>query len=156
MASKSTQAAYLYVCRLTYVALSIGSRDRIGLWANYLPKGRDRMVELGRTAGRKSGGARRRNALLIRMFDLASVWAKTGGNFTPDQVELAMRPKSMRGGNHDTDWRCPKCHHFNSIQRRMCAQCFAGAPKNGRLTKAALREKAAEHRTAAILREYGL
>jgi hypothetical protein len=124
--------------------------------ANYLPKGRERMAELGQMAGRKSGETRRRNALLIRMLDLASVQAKVDGNLTLDQVEEAMRPQKLAGGNHDTDWRCPKCRHFNSIDRRMCSQCSAWAPKNGRLTRAALRERAAEHRTAAILRKYGL
>jgi hypothetical protein len=90
------------------------------------------------------------------MFDLGSVFAKTGGKVTLDQVEEAMRPQNLAGGDHAQDWRCPKCHHFNNIDRRMCSQCSAWAPKNGRLTRAALRERAAEHRTAAILRKYGL
>jgi hypothetical protein len=66
----------------------------------------------------------------------------------------AKRPK-LSGGSHDTDWRCPYCRHFNSIKRRLCAQCVR-SPGNGRLTRAALRERVAEHRVEAILSKRGL
>ncbi len=60
------------------------------------------------------------------------------------------------GGSHDTDWRCPACHHFNSIKRLACGECKSPGPWNGRLTRAALRARQKEHATAAILRKHGL
>jgi hypothetical protein len=61
------------------------------------------------------------------------------------------------GGSHDCDWRCPNqdCRHFNSIKRRACAAC-GEIPDNGRMTRKALRERAAEHRIVAILGKHGL
>jgi hypothetical protein len=73
----------------------------------------------------------------------------------PVPAEVLKRPKRS-GGSHDNDWRCSHCRHFNSEKRRACAKCKAVAPMNGRLTRKALRERAEEHRTMAILRKHGL
>jgi hypothetical protein len=123
---------------------------------NYLAKGTDRMRELGSLGGVKSGEVRRRNAFLIRMLDLYTVQGMIGEDFTLDQIAAAMRPVDQSAGDHSTDWRCPKCDHFNTIKRFHCRECGSIAPKNGRLTRAALRERQAEHRTDAILRKHGL
>jgi hypothetical protein len=66
-----------------------------------------------------------------------------------------MRPVDRRGGSDDTDWRCPECHRFNSTYSRQCRKCKAIAPWNGRVTRKALREKAAEHAITAILAKHG-
>ena len=70
-------------------------------------------------------------------------------------AELAKQP-NRSGGSHENDWRCATCRGFNSINSRSCSKCGSLAPANGRMTRRALRERAAEHRTEAILREYGL
>jgi uncharacterized paraquat-inducible protein A len=106
------------------------------------------MRELGRRGGVKSGETRRQNAFTLRMAALYSVWEMTGRQFTPQEVMEAMRPQHQYSGDHETDWRCPQCHHFNSAKRWACAQCKTVSPQNGRLTRAALRELAAEHPNA--------
>ena len=91
-----------------------------------------------------------------RLAAVRDVWEFTGRRFTFEQIFEALRPVDHRGGSHDDDWRCPGCHHFNSEKRRTCAKCKAVAPRNGRLTRKALRERAEEHRTRAILARHGL
>jgi hypothetical protein len=52
----------------------------------------------------------------------------------------------------ELDWRCPECHSFdNNAGSARTARAFA--PRNGRATRPALREPAAERRTQAILRK---
>lgn len=114
------------------------------------------MRALGRLGGIKSGETRRLNAVTLRMAAFYLVWEATGHRFTPEETVEAMRPPDLSSGDHDTDWRCPHCYHFNSIRRRACAGCNAVSPANGRLTRAALHERVAEHRTAAILHMHGL
>jgi len=71
-------------------------------------------------------------------------------------VPIIVEPrKNISGGSHDSDWHCPYCRHYNSIQRRCCAKCCR-VVGNGRRTKAKLRELAEEHRLDAILRKHGL
>jgi hypothetical protein len=123
---------------------------------NYLPKGRERMRELGSRGGLKSGEVRRRNAFLIRMLDLYSVQGMIGENFTLDQIAAAMHPVDLSSSDHSTDWRYPRCGHFNSHKSHFCRECASIAPKNGSLTRAALLERQAEHKTSAILRKHGL
>jgi hypothetical protein len=106
------------------------------------------MGELARVGGVNSGKMRRR----LRELKKGMPASERG------EVSAAMlnaKPPSRSGGSHVNDWRCPQCLHFNSIQRRMCAKC-SHSPANGRLTRGRLREMAAEHRTAAILRKLGL
>jgi hypothetical protein len=125
--------------------------------ANYLPKGRERMSGLGRLGGVKSGETRRRNAFTLKLAGWYAIWEpchKRGS--TDEEIAEALQPVDKRGGSHDTDWRCPRCRHFNSIKRRACAKCNSVAPANGRRTRAALRERVEEHKTAAILKEDGL
>ncbi|MGA2183827.1 MAG: hypothetical protein ABSH47_12420 [Bryobacteraceae bacterium] len=131
------------------------------------------MRELGRRGGVNSGKTRRLNRAVRIIEDygrrkhgiaatatgndreqaaMYEVWEITGRQFTLDQIAEAMRPAHRRGGSHDTDWRCPECHCFNSIRSHRCRRCKRFAPANGRMTRAALRERAAEHRTTAILR----
>ena len=138
--------------------------------ANHRPKGVEYMRELGSRGGLKSGETRRLNAA-VRIIEeygrrkrgietpaagsdrkqavAHEVWAATGRRFTLDEIAEAMRPVNRRGGSHDLDWRCPHCRRFNSIRRESCARCFR-APQNGRWTRAALRESAAEHRNAGL------
>lgn len=126
--------------------------------ANHLPKGRARMRALGRLGGVSSGETRRRNAFDLKMVNVFSLWdtCKEGGCTSAEFIE-ALRPLDARGGGHDDDWRCPNCHHFTSNQRCLCAKCGNPAPPDGRLlTRKALRERAAEHRTRAILSKHGL
>jgi hypothetical protein len=142
---------------------------------NYHPKGVEYMRTLARRGGLESGETRRlkrvRRILEQRAFQkfgiappplmdrrtalVHEVWEGTGRRFTLEQIAKAMRPVDRRGGSHDTDWRCPYCRHANSIKQRSCAKCFK-SPANGRMTRAARRERAAEHRTQAILRKHGL
>jgi hypothetical protein len=123
---------------------------------NYNPKGRVRMSERGHLGAARSAETRRRIAVVMRKIDLTGLWDATGGDFTKEQLIQAIRyqvPRpDLRGGGHDTDWRCDRCHHFNSIGRWECGACGSSTPANGRLTRAALRERAAEHRIAAIMR----
>jgi hypothetical protein len=121
---------------------------------NRTPKGIERMRQLGRRGGKKSGEARRLNALELRLIRMASLREITG--CTWEEVLEAVRPPDLSSGNHDTDWRCPTCHHFNSIKHWVCAKCFRMASRNGRLTRAALRIREAEHRTQAILAKHGI
>ena len=74
-----------------------------------------------------------------------SVWEATGQRSTVEEVIEAMRPPDLSSGDHVTDWRCPLCHDLNSIKRRACATCNGVPPGNQRLTRAALRERRAEH-----------
>ena len=125
--------------------------------ANFLPKGRERMRNLGRSGGLESGKKRRLNAITLKIASWYPVWdVCQSAGCTDEEIVEALRPIDARGGGHDDDWRCPGCHHFNSAKRRTCAECKAVAPKNGRLTRKALRERAEEHRTRAILDKYGL
>ena|SRR5579862_7870710 len=124
--------------------------------ANNNAKGVERMRQLGRLGGVKSGEARRRNAITLKLIPFLSVWDMTGQSFSGEEILEAMRPADLSSGDHDTDWRCPHCGHFTSLKSRSCARCKAVSPANGRLTREALRERAAEHRTAAILRSHDL
>jgi hypothetical protein len=118
--------------------------------ANYSAKGIALMRELGRRGGVKSGETRRLNADTLRVAAFFAVSEMTRGRFTSVQIVEAMRPPDQSSGAHDTDWRCPHCHHFNSIKRRACAKCKAFSPANGRLTRAVLRERQTEHHTTAL------
>ena len=120
---------------------------RIGSMANYLPKGIERMRALGRLGAVKSAEVRRRNAIELRLIHYAVARASTG--CTWEELMEAVRPLDLSSGNHDTDWRCPKCHHFTSTNRWMCAQCFSPAPARGRLTRARLRERQEQSGTGA-------
>jgi hypothetical protein len=123
--------------------------------ANHSPKGAEYMRTLARRGAEKSVETRRKKkALKILIADYAT---QHGIKLDPASLDVrpAKRP-NRSGGSHDTDWRCPCCRHFNSIKRRACAKCHSLGPANGRLTRAALRELAAEHRTAAILAKHGL
>lgn len=115
---------------------------------NYLPKGREYMRDLGRRGGTKSGETRRINAVVPCLPGFENL-----GRIIAAVADLN-RPNHS-GGSRDTDWRCPYCRRFNSIKKRLCAGCFR-SPRNGRLTRGALRERAQEHRLQAILRKHGL
>jgi hypothetical protein len=126
---------------------------------NHHAKGREQMRKLGRKGGLASGEKRR-----MKKFEawLVVVASELGVDMSALLLHSALRragffrgPKRS-GGSHEYDWRCPSCHHFNSEKRRACAKCKALAPMNGRLTRKALRERAEEHRIAAILRKHGL
>jgi hypothetical protein len=123
---------------------------------NPKPKGLDKMKELGRRGGQASGEKRHE----VTLMKLLSPYAEKHGISVEPEVLLAgvepERRPNRSGGSHDLDWRCSAFHAFNSIQRRMCGKCQAPAPVNGRLTRRALREKAAEHRVEGILRKHGL
>ena len=101
------------------------------------------MRALARLGGVASGETRRRKKV-AKILELPKMPA-----------EMLRRP-NRSGGSHESDWRCPGCRAFNSIHRRACSTCECLAPANGRLTKRALRERAAEHWTEAILRKHGL
>ena len=101
------------------------------------------MRGLASRGGKASGEARYRKKV-AKVLD-----------FSPIPAELLKRP-NCSGGSHWNDWRCPNCRHFNSEKRRACIKCRSVAPANGRLTRRALDERAAEHRTRAILRKHGL
>ena len=95
---------------------------------------------------------------MLPTVKLFSLWdmCKEGGCTTAEFIE-GLRPLDRRGGSHNDDWRCPKCHHFTTSQTRLCARCGYSAPPGGRpMTRKALRELAAEHRTRAILAKHGL
>ncbi len=127
---------------------------------NYLPKGRELMRELCRRGGQKSGRARRDTAdelHILRIVVFGAIPVEEAWNSTPAElIERATKAsrRGRSGGSHDTDWRCPHCHHYNHIERHSCAKCHEFAPANDRLTRAALRDRAEEHRTQAILRKY--
>jgi hypothetical protein len=143
---------------------------------NYRAKGSELMRELGRRGGVKSGETRSRKRIerLLAEYQWRKygikpvagddrypasvyyVWEFTGRRFTLEQISEAMRPEDKRGGSHNTDWRCPHCGNFSSIKRWYCGVCHHIAPMNGRLTRAALRERSAEHRTQAILSKFGI
>jgi hypothetical protein len=122
---------------------------------NYSAKGVEKMRALARLGGLKSAETRR----LKRVERIVTQYARDRGiDLGPALVstEPVKRP-NRSGGSHDTDWRCPRrdCRHFNSIKRRLCAKC-GGTPANGRWTRARLRERAAEHRVAGILRKHDI
>ena len=111
---------------------------------------------LGRRGGLKSGETRR----LKRVHQILAEYAAQKG--IPDPLQLVdvlpeelLKRESRAGGSHDIDWRCRRCHHFNSIKTRACSKCLTVSPPNGRLTRAALRELQAEHRNRAILAKHG-
>lgn len=115
------------------------------------------MRKLGRAGGLESK-KRRLNAFNLKMANLFCIWdtCRQRGS-TDQQIADALEPLDARGGGHDDDWRCPKCHHFTSAQRCIRARCRNLAPPDGRLvTRKALRERAEEHRYAAILRKHEL
>lgn len=124
-----------------------------GTMPNYSAKGVEKMRALARLGGLKSAETRR----LKRAMKILAPYARERG-IDLDAVlagaEPVMRP-NLSGGSHDTDWRCPYCRRFNSTKRRSCAKC-GRTPANGRWTRAALRARAAEHRTQAILMNHGL
>jgi hypothetical protein len=111
--------------------------------ANHRAKGEEFMRRIASRGGVASGVTRHKKKV-AKLLGIPAVPA-----------ELLKWPKRS-GGSHDNDWRCPSCHHFNSEKRWACAKCEALAPANGRLTRKALRERAAEHRTMAILRNHEL
>ena len=104
--------------------------------ANYRPKGPEYMRELARRGARRSAETRQRKSvedILVGQYEKEQgIDLESGLLGVP-----AARLQNRSGGSHDTDWRCPY-------------------PENGRLTRAALRTRAAEHRTEAILKKYGL
>jgi hypothetical protein len=145
--------------------------------ANHQPKGDVFMRKIARRGGLASGETRRlkRVQRLLtgfpceelgiavpgtindpRLAAVLEMWELTGRRYTFEQIVEVLRPVDHRGGSHDNDWRCPSCHHFNSEKRRAGAKCKSVAPANGRLTRKALRERAEEHKTAAILGKFGL
>ena len=132
------------------------------------------MRKLGRAGGLKSGETRRLNRAVGIIWEYArEKWGietpetaqdgypsvvpyesgVTSERLTPEQIAEAVRAW-RRGGSHDTDWRCPKCRHFNIEKRRSCAKC-ACVPLR-RIFRAQLRARAEQHRIAAILRNHGL
>jgi hypothetical protein len=110
--------------------------------ANRLPKGNKRMSELAVLSRR----ARIENGQKHKVAKLLGI--------PPVPAEMLDRP-SFSGGSHQNDWPCPYCAHVNGGRRQACAKC-GKTPANGRMTRADRRERAAEHRIAAILRKYGL
>jgi len=119
--------------------------------ANYLPKNADEMRERARLGGIRSGETRR----LKRFHRILCECAAERGICVEPWRASRPRPHYPRpGGSHDTDWRCPLCHRFNHIQTHICGGCDRFAPKNGRITRAELRERAAEHRVQAMLRKH--
>lgn len=126
--------------------------------ANRKPKGVEYMRTLALKGGYASGKTRRENRFNEEMCTLAGARGLGVGFLRlPELVRKSglFRP-NYSGGSHDMDWRCPACRHFNNIQRRACAKCKEPGPMNGRITRAALRELEAEHRTRAILDKHGL
>jgi len=125
--------------------------------ANYCAKGGEYMRELGRRGGLKSGEKRR----LDRVGLMLGFSALDRGDSTLllgeaiQQLARAEKRPNRSGGSHETDWRCPECGHFSSIQNRACAKCRMPGPQNGRWTKKRLRERRAERRIAAILDKHG-
>jgi hypothetical protein len=110
---------------------------------------------LGKRGGLKSGEVRR----ATRVARLLGQYASARGielDATAPPAEPVKRP-NRSGGSHDTDWRCPYCRRFNSFKRRSCANAKCGkSPPNGRLTRAALREREAWHKNEAMLKKHGL
>ena len=125
--------------------------------ASYKRKRDANIREIGRQGGLKSGETRRLDRVRRIIKEYAS---RKGIALPPDITEILpeelLKRESRAGGSHDTDWRCRKCHHFNSIKSRACSKCQTVSPRNGRLTRAALRERQAEYRNRAILRKHGL
>src|SRR5579872_4939680 len=141
--------------------------------ANYRAKGTERMRELGRLGGRKSGDARRLNRVgrILWEYDCKKRGIEptlTGDDRKcpvaqdmQDEWEASARRPELkaiaeylgllprRGGSHNTDWRCPKCERYSSIKKWLCTNCGNFSPKNGRLTRAALRAREKEHKTTA-------
>jgi hypothetical protein len=119
---------------------------------NPRPKGVEYMRALGRRGGLKSGETRR----IKRAMRILARCAEQRG--TPIPEELPSEPKTKRrnrsGGSHDSDWRCPRCRSFNMTERHICGRCWRVCLH--RITRGQLRERSAEHRTAAILRRHGL
>ena len=140
-----------------YILLAISRLKRYTYgMANHNPKGLDRMRAMGHVGGIASGEARRLYAVQRRLANWSQMQQIAHAHgFTDDEIAQELVPVDTRGGDHDTDWRCPQCRQFNSIETRQCSQCGKLAPKNGRLTRAELRERIAGHRYAAILRKCG-
>jgi len=127
--------------------------------ANRNPKGVELMRNLGHAGGKASGEARRLKAYELDMLKAIIFRTCSWEDFlasTPEQLLARHVFREKRsGGSHDSDWRCPKCKTFNSIKGRVCARCGIPAVRM-RITRKPLRERAAEHRTAAIVRKHGL
>jgi hypothetical protein len=128
--------------------------------ANHLAKGRERMRALGSAGGKKSGEARRLNAYELDMLKAlvfrTCTWEEFWQSTPQELLDRHLFREKHAGGSHESDWRCPKCRHYNTFKLGICSKCRELAPTNGRLTRKALRERAAEHRTRAILRKHGL
>ena len=64
-------------------------------------------------------------------------------NATPAEIiaraEEARKRPSYAGGTHDTDWRCPECGHFTSMNGPACSKCGAVTSQRERETRASLR-----------------
>ena len=122
---------------------------------NYKAKGVETMRALGRVGGKKSGEARRKNAVQRRMLDLVGVW-EIRKHLTFEQVEeeAARGFPNASGGSHDTDWRCPGCHQFHSAKRWFCRRCGRVILK--RTTRKRLQELEAARAKTGILRGHGL
>jgi len=159
-------APYLLIYR-RYRLDRWGQKRHYGVMPNHRPKGAETMRKLGRSGGLKSGETRRANRAERIKWEtgetakdgdqsgVSYMSGVTGGPFTWEQIAEAMRAGWMRGGLHETDWRCSQCRHFNSEKRQSCAKC-AYAPGNGRLTRAAIRARRAERATQAYLRKFRL
>jgi hypothetical protein len=143
---------------------------------NQHPKGIEQMRELARRGGIASGETRRlkRAERIVRDYAgqrsdapvpggprdshtqlIHFVWEATHGRFSLDEIAWSMRPVDRRGGPHDSDWRCPRCHKCNCAKSFMCGECGSLAPANGRITRTRLDTRALEHRIAAILAKHG-
>jgi hypothetical protein len=138
-----------------YILLAISRLKRYTYgMANHNPKGLDRMRAMGHVGGIASGEARRLYAVQRRLANWNEMQQIGNAHgFTDEEIAQELDPVDTRGGSHDDDWRCPHCRQFNSIKSRACAKCGAVSPRNGRLTRAELRERIAGHRYAAMLRE---
>lgn len=90
--------------------------------ANNKPRPVEYMRDLGRRGGLKSGETRHE----VRGRRILTKCAAQKGTGVPldllDPTEIwpesILKRDSRTGGSHDTDWRCRKCHHFNSIKSR--------------------------------------
>lgn len=116
-------------------------------------KGVEKMCTLARVGGLKSAETRQ----LKRVERIVTQYAREQAVDLDAALPSAgpVKRPNRSGGSHDTDWRCPKCRRFYSFKRRMCPRCEL-TPPNGRMTRARLRERTAEHRTQAILAKHGL
>ena len=108
---------------------------------NYRRKGLEYMRELGRRGGIKSGKMRRLHSLMMDLANRQTYWEVTGRCLTAEQVRKDFEALNLSGGDHNSDWRCPQCGHFSSINRWVCGACHSLAPSEGRVTRAMLRAR---------------